>query len=111
MSTSIQLPPDYVWEEENGEQILSLNGYPLVRVAPVGSAWRVETLLEVPDITPQQVAVRRAEYGRGWANRWVLQRQRVIASACGRPELAPSVVHGLPRRIFAWQMPSWARAS
>jgi hypothetical protein len=111
MSTSVQLPPDYVWEEDNGEQILSLNGYPLVRVAPVGSAWRVETLLEVPDITPQQVAVRRAEYGRGWANRWVLQRQRLIAPACGRPELAPPVVHGPPRRIFAWQMPSWARAS
>lgn len=111
MPSHTQLSPDYGWRQADEAHTLYLNDHPLVRIAPLGAGWLVETLLEAPGLTSQQVAVRHAEYGKGWAVRWVLQRQRLVAAACGRPDLAPPVVHGPFRRSYAWQAPSWSRAS
>lgn len=111
MTVSNKLPPAFRWQEDRDEFTLFLDSHPLVKVAPVGSGWRVDTLLEAPGIGLQQVAVRRAEYGKSWATRWVLQRQRAIATACGREDLIPPVAPAPPRRTYAWQAPSWARAA
>lgn len=111
MTVSNKLPPDFFWQQEHDQHTLFLDTIPLARVAPVGLGWRVDTLLEVPGITPQQVAVRHADYGKSWATRWVLQRQRAVAAACGRLDLIPPVAPTPPRRVYAWQVPSWARVT
>jgi hypothetical protein len=111
MPFNTKLSPDYVWRQAGEAHTLYLDEHALARIAPSGAGWLVETLLDTPGITPQQVAVRRAEYGKGWVGRWILQRQRLVAAACGRPDLAPPVIHGPPRRCYVWQAPSWSRAS
>lgn len=62
-------------------------------------------------IDRQELAVRSLAAGRAAAVRWVSQRQRVVARVCGREDLAPPVVHGPPRRWYAWQYASWTKAS
>lgn len=106
-----KLSPDYVWRQQNDQHTLHLGEHALVRVEPFGTAWIARTLLTCTGITPQQCIVRNVDLGKGWATRWVLQRQRLIANACERPDLAPPVVHGPARRMYAWQRPGWARAS
>lgn len=106
-----KLPLDYVWRQEADQHTLHLNDHALIRIVPVGAGWIVRTLLHVPGISPQQFAVRSVDSGKGWATRWTLDRQRVIARACGREDLAPPVVHAPPRRSFAWQHASWTRHS
>lgn len=110
MPLSSKLPPDYVWRDEHGQQTLYLNDRPLARVRRVAAGWRAEILFDAPGVAAQQAAVRGPEYGRIWACRWVAQRQRLVATACGRPDLVPPVIHGPPRRNLAWQAPSWARS-
>lgn len=110
MPFSSKLPPDYVWQEDGEQHTLYLGDVALVRIKPLGAGWIAQILLEAPGIVRQQIAVRRVEFGKGWAARWVMQRQRVVANACGRPDLAPPVVHGPVRRSYAWQAPSWAKA-
>ncbi len=111
MTVSNKLPPDFFWQQDHDQHTLFLDTVALARVAPVGLGWRVDTLLEVPGIPLQQVAVRHADYGKSWATRWVLQRQRAVAAACGRLDLVPPVAPTPPRRIYAWQAPSWARVT
>jgi hypothetical protein len=106
-----KLPLDYVWRQEADQHILHLGNHSLICVLPVGAGWIVRTLLNVPGISPQQFAVRSVDSGKGWATRWTLDRQRLIARACGREDLAPPVVTAPPRRSFAWQHASWTRHS
>ena len=112
MTANCKLPPDFIWQQEGDTHTLYLDKHQIVRVAPVGKGgWMMETVIQEPGIEPQRFAVRTVDLGRGSAARWVLQRMRLIAKACGREDLAPPVVHGPARRIHAWQYPSWSRAS
>lgn len=107
----IRLPPDYVWRQESDQHTLHLGDHPLIRILPVGAGWIVRTLLHVPGIAPQQFAVRSVQSGKGWATRWTLDRQRLIARACGREDLAPRIVPSPPRRSYAWQHTSGTRSA
>ena len=107
----IRLPPDYVWRQESDQHTLHLGNHPLIRILPVGAGWIVRTLLHVPGIAQQQFAVRSVQSGKGWATRWTLDRQRLIARACGREDLAPRIVPSPPRRSYAWQHTSGTRSA
>lgn len=108
---SSKLPSDFIWRQEQNEHTLYLDLTPIAKVLPVGGGLMVQSVLGVPGVEPLLFAVRSVENGKGSAIRWVAQRQRLIARACGRDDLAPPVVHGPPRRWYPWQYPSGIRAS
>lgn len=111
MAAKSQLPPDFIWRDDGDVHTLYLDHHPIARVEPVGrGGWMVQTIIQAPGMQPQRFAARSVSLGRGRAARWALERQRLIARACGREDLAPPIVHGPPRRSFAWQQPSWCRA-
>lgn len=112
MPAAAKLPPDYNWQEKDGRHVFCLGDKPLVRVCRKGfGGWVVQPVVEAIGIDRQELAVRSLAAGRAAAVRWVSQRQRVVARVCGREDLAPPVVHGPPRRWYAWQYASWTKAS
>jgi hypothetical protein len=98
MTANCKLPPDFIWQQEGNAHALYLDKRQIARVAPVGKGgWMMETVILEPGIEPQRFAVRTVDLGRGSAARWVLQRMRLIAKACGREV-------GTPRR--SWPSPA-----
>lgn len=105
------LPPNFVWRVIDDQVILLLDSCHVARIRPMGAGWVMETLVEAPGLAAHQVAVRSVAAGQRWATRWAKERQRLIAAACGRPDLAPAAppTPSSPRR--RWQAPTWRRAS
>lgn len=54
-------------------------------VGPVGAGWLIRVVLKGHGIEPLEYAVRSLDRGKGWAQRWVKQRERLVAKACGHP--------------------------
>lgn len=105
MPFNATLPPDFVWREDDDQMTLQLDDRPLARIRPMGAGWVVETTLEASGLSPHLVAVRSVAAGQRWATRWVKERQRLIATACARPDLAPMVVPQAATRRRSWQTP------
>lgn len=86
MGINNHLPLPYVWrEDDRQEHTLLLNDCPIVTVGPQGSGWRIRVVLEGEGIEPLEYAVRSLERGKSWAQKWVKQRERLVARACGHP--------------------------
>lgn len=92
MPIAYHLPPEYQWRHEGTQQTLYLGDHDLIRVDPVRSGWIVQAIFKVPGVALQRFAVRSAESGRRHALRWTSERQRIIAHACGRDDLAPPII-------------------
>lgn len=82
-----RLPPDFIWRVDEDRHTLYVGDTPLVRVEPVGSGWVASTAFQAHGLTPQRYAVRTIESGKGWGERWVRERQQLIARTLERPEL------------------------
>jgi len=86
MAAPNDLPPAYAWHaDEDGQHTLSLNACPIVTVGPMGAGWLIRVVLKGRGIEPLEYAVRSLERGKSWAQRWVKQRERLVARACGQP--------------------------
>ena len=86
MAAPIDLPPAYVWHaDEHGQHTLLLKDCPIVTVGPMGAGWLIRVVLKGHGIEPLEYAVRSLDRGKGWAQRWVKQRERMVARACGQP--------------------------
>lgn len=83
-----RLPPDFTWRADVDRHTLYAGDTPLVRIEPVGSGWVASTAFHAPGLASQRYAVRTVESGKGWGERWVRERQHLIARTLGRPELA-----------------------
>lgn len=93
MGFSNQLPLKYVWREHgNDEYTLLLHDCPIITVGPLGSGWRIQVVLKGEGIEPQEYTVRSLERGKSWAQRWVKQRERLVARACGHPVKPPPLI-------------------
>ena len=101
MGFSNELPPAYVWQDGPDHQhTLLLRDCPIVTVGPLGAGWRIQVVLKGDGIPPSEYTVRSLERGKAWAQRWVKQRERLVAKACGlpvKPLPAVSSSRGRPR--------------
>lgn len=83
-----RLPPDFTWRADVDQHALYAGDTPLVRIEPVGNGWVASTAFHAPGLAYQRYAVRSIQSGKGWAERWVRERQQLIARTLGRPELS-----------------------
>lgn len=99
MGMSNALPSAYLWSEDpEGQYTLSLNDCPILRVGPLGSGWRIQIVLVGDGIEQQEYTVRSLERGKSWAQRWVKQRERLVAKACGNSVPTLPAVSSFRRR-------------
>lgn len=82
-----RLPPEFIWRADVDRHTLYAGDEPLVQIEPVGAGWIASTAFRAPGLAPQRYAVRTIEAGKGWGERWVRERQRLIARTLGKPEL------------------------
>jgi hypothetical protein len=107
MPSARELSLDYEWRQEGDQHTLHLGEYALMRIDPDRDVWVLRSLLNAAGITPLRFAVRNVETGKSKAVCWAIERQHIIAHACGRDDLLPLRPHPIPRLSDARELASW----
>lgn len=84
-----ELSLEYEWPQEGDQHILHLGEHALLQIDPDRDVWVLRSLLKAPGLTPLRFAVRTVEIGKSKAEGWTMERQHIIAHACGQDDLVP----------------------
>lgn len=107
MPSTRKLSLEYEWRQEGDQHILHLGEHALIQIDPDRDVWVLRSLLKAPGITPLRFAVRTVEIGKSKAESWTMERQHIIAHACGRDDLVALLPYPTPRLSYAWELANW----
>jgi len=102
-----ELSLDYEWRQEGDRHILHLGEHALMQIDPDRDVWVLRSLLKAPGLTPLRFAVRSVEIGKSKAEGWTMERQHIIAHACGRNDLVPLLPYAILHLSYAKELADW----
>lgn len=83
MPSTRKLSLEYEWRQEGHHNVLHFGEHALLQIDPDRDVWVLRSLLKAPGLTPLRFAVRTVEIGKSKAESWTMERQHIIAHACG----------------------------
>jgi hypothetical protein len=107
MPNTLELSLDYEWRQDGDQHTLHLGEHALMRIDPERDVWILRSMLSASGLTPLRFAVRSVEIGKSKAVLWTMERQHIIAHACGRDDLVPPLSYYLPHLSYAGELANW----